>query len=187
MAEIGIHAQGVPGAPEDHVAAPVWNSQDRRFADFEVGDKIRSVRRTISEARPMQFKSQVMDHYPCVSDERFAAEAGAFGKRRVAGAKVFSCGLDRAARNCLNSLSYGCDRLRFIASAIIGDTICTIRGNLSKEVKDRKMGKVRGSYLVFKGEGAHVLNCERSTTALHRDASRFTEQADAAPEAKARG
>jgi hypothetical protein len=116
MAAIGQHARGLPGLPEAHGKIPVWNSEDWYFEDFTVGDVIRSIRRTISEGESMLFNSLVMDHHPYVSDERFAAEEGVFGKRLVAGAMVFSYGLGLAATNCLNSFSYGYDRLRFIAS-----------------------------------------------------------------------
>jgi acyl dehydratase len=187
MAEIGIRARGVPGVPQAHAEIPVWNSEDWYFEDFEVGDKIRSIRRTISEGESMLFNSLVMDHHPYVSDERFAVEEGVFGKRIVAGAMVFSYGLGLAATNCLNSFSYGYDRLRFIAPVFIGDTIYTIRENLSKEVKDHKMGKVCVSYSVFKGKGELVLYCEHLMTALYRDPSRFKDDADIALEAKARG
>ncbi|ROT96090.1 MaoC family dehydratase [Histidinibacterium lentulum] len=184
MAEIGVHARGLPGLPGDHAGIPVWNSEDWYFEDFTPGDRIRSVRRTISEGESMLFNSLVMDHHPYVSDERFAAEEGVFGRRLVAGAMVFSYGLGLAATNCLNSFSYGYDRLRFIAPVFIGDTIYTIRENLSKEVKDLKMGKVRVSYSVFKGEGEQVLYCEHLMTALYRDPAPFREAAEAAMAAK---
>ena len=184
MAEIGVHARAAPGLPDDHAEIPVWNSEDWYFEDFEVGDKIRSIRRTISEGESMLFNSLVMDHHPYVSDERFAAEDGVFGRRLVAGAMVFSYGLGLAATNCLNSFSYGYDRLRFIKPVFIGDTIYTIRENLSKEVKSREMGKVRVSYSVFKGEGELALYCEHLMTALYRDPSLFEAEADAAMKAK---
>lgn len=184
MAEIGVHPRGLPGVPPDHAAIPVWNSEDWYFEDFSPGDKIRSIRRTISEGEAMLFNSLVMDHHPYVSDERFAVEEGMFGKRIVAGAMVFSYGLGLAATNCLNSFSYGYDRLRFVAPVFIGDTIYTIRENLAKEVKDRKMGKVRVSYSVFKGDGEQVLYCEHLMTALYRDPTSFAEQADASIAAK---
>ncbi len=180
MAEIGVHARGVPGVPADHAAIPVWNSENWYFEDFTAGDKIRSIRRTISEGESMLFNSLVMDHHPYVSDARFAVEEGLFGKRLVAGAMVFSVGLGLAATNCLNSFSYGYDRLRFIAPVFIGDTIYTIRKNLDKEVKDRAMGKVRVSYSVFKDAGEQVLYCEHLMTALYRDPAPFEAQADAA-------
>ena len=81
-------------------------------------------------------------------------------KRLVAGAMVFSYGLGLVATNCVNSFSYGYDRLRFIKPVFIGDTIYTIRTNMEKKPKYEKMGLVRTSYEVFKGEGEIVLYCE---------------------------
>src|SRR6056297_53121 len=184
MAEIGVHARGMPGLPEEHAEIPAWNSENWYFENFEVGDRIRSIRSTSSEGEALLCNSLVMDHLPSVSDERFAAEEGVFGKRLVAGAMVFSDGLGHAATNCLNSFSYGYDRLRFIKPVFIGDTIYTIRENLEKAVKDRKMGKVRVSYSVYKGEGELALYCEHLMTALYRDPSKFEAEADAAMEAR---
>lgn len=180
MAEIGVHARALPGLPEEHAAIPAWNAEDWYFEDFTPGDKIRSIRRTISEGESMLFNSLVMDHHPYVSDERFAAEEGMFGRRLVAGAFVFSLGLGLAATNCLNSFSYGYDRLRFIKPVFIGDTIYTIRENLSKKVHDARMGKVRVSYSVYKGEGELALYAEHLMTALYRDPSAFAAEAAAA-------
>jgi acyl dehydratase len=185
MAEIGVHARGLPGLPEDHARIPVWNAENWYFEDFAPGDRIRSIRRTISEGESMLFNSLVMDHHPYVSDERFASEEGLFGKRLVAGAFVFSLGLGLAATNCLNSFSYGYDRLRFIAPVFIGDTIYTIRENLSKEVHDLKQGKVRVSYSVYKGEGELVLYAEHLMTALYRDPAPFAAEAQVKLAAKA--
>jgi len=177
MAEIGIHARALPGLPADHARIPVWNAEDWYYEDFALGDKIRSIRRTISEGESMQFNSLVMDHHPYVSDELFAREEGVFGRRLVAGAFVFSLGLGLAATNCLNSFSYGYDRLRFIKPVFIGDTIYTIRENLSKEVHDERMGKLKVSYSVYKGEGELVLYAEHLLTALYRDPAPFLEEA----------
>ncbi|SFU18341.1 Acyl dehydratase [Sedimentitalea nanhaiensis] len=172
VADIGTHKRALAGLPDEHAEVPVWNAENWYFEDFPVGDKIRSVRRTISEGEAMLFNSLVMDHHPYVSDETFATEESVFGKRLVAGAMVFSYGLGLVATNCLNSFSYGYDRLRFIKPVFIGDTIYTIRENLAKEPKDEKMGKVRVSYSVYKGEGELVLYCEHLMTALLRDAEK---------------
>lgn len=177
MTEIGVHPRSLPGLPVDHAQVPVWNAEDWYFEDFRPGDKIRSIRRTISEGESMLFNSLVMDHHPYVSDQEFAEKEGVFGKRLVAGAMVFSYGLGLAATNCLNSFSYGYDRLRFIAPVFIGDTIYTIRENLAKEVRDARMGKVRVSYSVFKGQGELVLYAEHLMTALYRDPAPFAAEA----------
>lgn len=189
MAEVGVHARGLPGLPSDHAAIPVWNAEDWYFEDFVIGDRIRSIRRTISEGESMQFNSLVMDHHPYVSDALFAEEEGAFGRRLVAGAFVFSLGLGLAATNCLNSFSYGYDRLRFIKPVFIGDTIYTIRENLTKVVHNDKMGKLRVSYSVYKNEGELVLYAEHLLTALYRDPASHTEalRAKAAEKEAARG
>ena len=185
MAEIGIHPRGLPGLPPAHAAIPVWNAENWYYEDFAIGDKIRSIRRTIAEGESMAFNSLVMDHHPYVSDERFAVEEGVFGRRLVAGAFVFSLGLGLAATNCLNSFSYGYDRLRFIKPVFIGDTIYTIRENLSKVVHNDTMGKLRVSYSVYKAEGELVLYAEHLLTALYKDPARFAEQARVAMAEKA--
>ena len=177
MAEIGVRARGLPGLPKEHAAIPVWNSEDWYFEDFQVGDQIRSIRRTIAEGESMLFNSLVMDHHPYVSDDMFAREEGVFGRRLVAGAFVFSLGLGLAATNCLNSFSYGYDRLRFIKPVFIGDTIYTIRKNLEKEVHNETMGKLRVSYSVFKNEGEIALYAEHLLTASYRNPADFAEEA----------
>lgn len=184
MAEIGVHARALPGLPAEHAEIPVWNSEDWYYEDFEIGDKIRSIRRTISEGESMLFNSLVMDHHPYVSDQEFAAQEGVFGKRLVAGAMVFSYGLGLAATNCLNSFSYGYDRLRFIKPVFIGDTIYTIRENLAKQVHKPEMGKLRVSYSVYKGEGELALYAEHLLTASYRDPSKFADEARRVQEAK---
>ncbi len=176
MAKIGQSARKAPGMPAEHSDIPVWNSEDWYYEDFAVGDKIRSIRRTISEGEAMLFNTLVLDMHPYVGDRYFAEQDGIFGKRLVAGAQVFSYGLGLAATNCLNSFSYGYDRLRFIAPVFIGDTIYTIRENLAKEVKNEKMGKLRVSYSVYKEQGEIVLYCEHLMTALYRDPATFADQ-----------
>ncbi|PKF80394.1 amine oxidase [Vibrio sp. vnigr-6D03] len=166
---VGVSSRPVKGMPTDHADIPVWNAEDWYYEDFEVGHTIRSLRRTISEGEAMLFNSLVMDLHPYVADDTFAKEEGHFGKRLVAGAQVFSYGLGLVATNCLNSFSYGYDKLRFIKPTFIGDTIYTVRKNLSKEPKYDEMGLVRVSYSVYKGEGELVLYCEHLLTVLYKD------------------
>ncbi len=187
MAEIGVNKRPMVGLPDNHNDIPVWNAENWFYEDFEAGDKIRSIRRTISEGEAMMFNTLVMDLHPYVADRHFAEKEGLFGKRLVAGAQVFSYGLGLAATNCLNSFSYGYDRLRFIGPVFIGDTIYTIRENLGKEVKSDTMGKVRVSYSVFKEEGELVLYCEHLMTALYRDPSLFAEEYEALEASKKNG
>ncbi len=155
--------------PALHRNIPVWNAEGWFYEDFEVGHRIRSIRRTISEGESMQFNALVLDMHPYVADEIFAKEDGAFGRRIVAGALVFSMGLGLVATNCVHSFSYGYDRLRFIRPVFIGDTIYTIRTNLEKAPKYPTMGLARASYEVFKNQGELVLYCEHLLTVTYRN------------------
>ena len=173
---VGVASTFPATMPEDHAALPVWNAENWFYEDFEVGQKIRSLRRTISEGESMQFNALVTDMHPYVADEIFARSEGVFGKRLVAGAFVFSAGLGLVATNCVNAFSYGYDKLRFIKPTFIGDTIYTIRTNLEKRPKYKELGLIRCSYQVYKGEGELVMYCEHLQTVRYRDAAAFADQ-----------
>ena len=173
-------AVGVSGGP-DSLALVIllskWVKEKKgRLVALIIDHKIRSLRRTISEGEAMQFNCMVLDMHPYVGDEVFAKEEGMFNKRLVAGAMVFSYGLGLVATNCVNSFSYGYDRLRFIKPVFIGDTIYTIRTNMEKKPKYEKMGLVRTSYEVFKGKGEIVLYCEHLHSVLYKEPEKFKDQ-----------
>ena len=162
--------------PAQHSEIPIWNAENWFYEDFEIGHKIRSIRRTISEGECMLFNSLVLDRHPYVGDEIFAKDKGVFGRRLVAGASVFSYGLGLVATNCVNAFSYGYDKLRFIKPVFIGDTIYSIRTNLEKWPKYSELGMIRASYEVFKNEGELVLYCEHLQTVKYRDPSQWKDQ-----------
>ena len=178
MSTIGISSTHPKTMPADHAAIPVWNSENWFYEDWEVGHRIRSLRRTISEGESMQFNALVTDMHPYVADDIFAATEGQFSKRLVAGAFVFSAGLGLVATNCINAFSYGYDKLRFIKPTFIGDTIYTIRTNLEKRPKYKELGLCRASYEVFKGEGELVLYCEHIQTVKYRSPEDFVGQTE---------
>lgn len=154
---------------EKHASIRIWNAQDWYWEDIVPGTQIRSISRTISEGESMLFNALVLDMHPYVADAPFALEQGAFGKRLVAGALVFSVGLGLVATNCKNAFSYGYDRLRFIEPVFMGDTIYTIKTDMSTAPKNNTMGLYRASYEVFKGDGELVLYCEHLQTVLLRN------------------
>jgi acyl dehydratase len=166
---VGVSSTFPKDMPEAHAALPVWNSENWFYEDWPVGQKIRSLRRTIAEGDSHLFNLLVTDIHPYVQDQRFAESEGVFGRRLVAGAFVFSAGLGLVATNCVNAFSYGYDRLRFIKPVFIGDTIYTIRTNLEKQPKYPQRGLIRASYEVFKGEGEIVLYCEHVQTVNYRN------------------
>jgi acyl dehydratase len=155
--------------PEKHKELPQFNTETWLYEDFQPGERIRSIRRTISEGECMLFNSLVLDCHPYVADEIFAQEEGVFGRRLVAGAMVFSYGLGLMAHNNIHTFSYGYDKLRFIKPVFIGDTIYTIRTNLEKRPKYTEMGLVRVSYEVFKNKGELALYCEHLQTVKYRN------------------
>lgn len=177
---VGVSSTHPTDMKPEHAALPVWNAENWFYEDFEVGHRIRSLRRTISEGESHLFNTLVCDIHPYVQDEMFAKSAGIFGRRLVAGAFVFSAGLGLVATNCINAFSYGYDRLRFIAPVFIGDTIYAVRTNMEKRPKYKQMGLIRASYEVFKGDSEIVLYCEHIQTVKYRDPDAWagrTEQA----------
>ena len=161
---------------DKHEEILIWNAENWLYEDFEVGQRTRSIRRTISEGESMMFNGLVLDMHPYVADEVFAKEEGIFGRRLIAGAMVFSLGLGLMAHNNVNTFSYGYDKVRFIKPVFIGDTIYTIRTHLEKWPKYPTLGMVRVSYEVFKIPGELVLYCEHLQTVKYRGASQFKVQ-----------
>ena len=170
---VGVSSTFPKTMPEAHAALPVWNAENWFYEDWPVGQKIRSLRRTLSEGESMQFNGLVTDMHPYVADDIFATTEGQFGRRLIAGAFVFSAGLGLVATNCVNAFSYGYDRLRFIKPTFVGDTIYTIRTNLEKTPKYKTLGMIRASYEVFKAEGELVLYCEHLQTVKYRAPADF--------------
>lgn len=164
--------------PTTHKEIPLFNTETWLYEDFEIGWRIRSIRRTISEGECMLFNSLVLDCHPYVADEIFAREEGIFGRRLVAGSMVFSYGLGLMAHNNIHTFSYGYDKLRFIKPVFIGDTIYTIRTNLEKKPKYREMGLVKVAYEVFKNEGELALYCEHLQTVKYRDPALFAAEVE---------
>lgn len=163
---------------EKHGDVPLYNTEDWLYEDFVVGQKDRSIRRTISEGESMLFNSLVLDMHPYVGDEKFAKEEGLFGKRLVSGAQVFSYGLGLMANNNVNTFSYGYDKLRFIKPVFIGDTIYTIRTHLEKRPKYAEMGLIRVSYEIYKEEGELALYAEHIQTVKYRDPAKWADEVE---------
>ncbi len=161
------------GYYQDDTDIPLYNVETWMYEDFEVGEKVRSIRRTISEGECMMFNSLVMDNHPYVADDIFTTHEGMFGKRLVAGAMVFSYGLGLMANNNVNTFSYGYDKLRFIKPVFIGDTIFTVRTHLEKRPKYDELGLIKVSYEIFKNEGELALYCEHIQTVKYRHSKNF--------------
>ena len=53
--------------PSKHKDIPIWNAEDWFYEDIQIGKRIRSIRRTISEGESMQFNALVLDMHPYVA------------------------------------------------------------------------------------------------------------------------
>lgn len=81
----------------------IWNDENWRYEDFEIGQRARSIRRTISEGESMLFTpscSTCISMSPTMSSHR---EEGMFGRRLAAGSMVFRLGL--MAHNNIHTFS----------------------------------------------------------------------------------
>ena len=60
--------------PDVHDELPLFNTETWLYEDFEIGVKIKSIRRTISEGEAMIFNGIVLDQHPYVADEIFGTD-----------------------------------------------------------------------------------------------------------------
>ncbi len=75
---VGVSSTMPTDMPPEHARLPVWNAENWFYEDWPVGQKIRSLRRTISEGDSHQFNLLVTDIHPYVQDEMFARSEGIF-------------------------------------------------------------------------------------------------------------
>src|SRR5437868_14924266 len=99
---------------DKHEEILIWNAENWLYEDFEVGQRTRSIRRTISEGDSMMFNGLVLDMHPYVADEVFAKDEGIFGRRLIAGAMVFDLGLVWMVDNNVITSSTGFVKLRLM-------------------------------------------------------------------------
>ena len=84
---VGVSSTFPADMPADHAAIPVWNAENWFYEDWPVGQKIRSLRRTIAEGDSHLFNALVLDIHPYVQDQMFAETRRHFrqaaGRRRL--------------------------------------------------------------------------------------------------------
>lgn len=112
----------------------------RYYDDFQVGEKIVSRGRTITEADIVMFAAFSADWHPLHVDEEHA-KTGPFGERIAHGFLVLSAasGLMGLAEMAIVAF-YGMDKVRFLAPTKIGDTIGLEMEVLEKVDRDQKQG-----------------------------------------------
>lgn len=99
------------------------NTRTRFWDDFEIGEVRHSTGRTVTEADIVLHAGQTGDFYPHHMDAEWMATQPA-GQRIAHGTLILSLAVGMTAGDINpESMSYGYDRIRFIAPVFIGDTI----------------------------------------------------------------
>ena len=69
---VGVSSTFPKDMPAEHAEIPVWNAENWFYEDWPVGQKIRSLRRTMAEGDSHLFNTLVLDIHPYVQDQMFA-------------------------------------------------------------------------------------------------------------------
>mgnify|MGYP000103171916 CR=1 FL=1 len=137
------------------------------FADIEVGDRVETQGRTITEADVVNFAGLSGDFNHLHTDAEAMADSG-FGERIAHGALVFAVmtGLlwqsrSEAEREHVVAF-YGIDGLRFVNPCFIGDTIHLKREVIEKEPREHPVasGTVRYDTRAVNQDGDVVIAAE---------------------------
>lgn len=111
------------------------------FEDFEVGMKVESSARTITEADIVMFAALTGDWNPIHTDAEFAKKT-IFGQRIAHGLLTLSVVAGLLVRLGLTERTivafYGIDKLRFTKPVFIGDTIKAVLEVVGKEEREGK-------------------------------------------------
>ncbi len=111
------------------------------FEDFDVGMKVESAARTITESDIVMFAALTGDWNPIHTDAEFAKKT-IFGQRIAHGLLTLSVVAGLLVRLGLTERTivafYGIDKLRFTKPVFIGDTIKAVLEVVGKEEKEGK-------------------------------------------------
>lgn len=135
-------------------------TQDRYFEDYAVGESRTTSGRTITESDIVLHAGQTGDFFPHHMDKEWAATQP-FKKRIAHGTLIMSVAVGQTAGDINpQAMSYGYDRVRFIAPVFIDDTI-TVTAEISDKRDHRKrpeeFGYVDELVTVRNQDGATVL------------------------------
>jgi len=129
----------------------------RYFEDFQVGDKIVTRGRTITEADIVMFSAFSGDWHPLHTDVEYA-KRGPFKERIAHGFLVLSVasGLLPLSEIAITAF-YGIDKLRFIAPVKLLDTIHVEFEAVEKQEKDDRGGVITFRQTVRNQRGEEVV------------------------------
>jgi len=138
--------------------------REKTWEDFQEGDKILSIRLTITEAHLVQWGHLTLDLYPLHMDETFARKTE-FGERIAHGPLIFSLGVGMITSTGFYGDSVmawlGVENMRIPGPVFIGDTIQT-KGTVLKKRESSKpdRGLITMAYEIFKQDEEIVMAYE---------------------------
>ena len=114
----------------------------RHFEDFQVGDKIVTRGRTVTEADVVMFSALTGDWHPLHTDVEYAKQ-GPFKERIAHGFLVLSIASGLLPLSEIAIIAfYGIDKLRFVAPVKLLDTIHVEMETVEKQDKDERGGVI---------------------------------------------
>jgi len=127
------------------------------FEDFQVGDKIVTRGRTITEADIVFFSAFSGDWHPLHTDIEYARQ-GPFKERIAHGFLVLSVasGLLPLSETAIIAF-YGMDKVRFISPVKLGDTIHVEFETVEKQDRDERGGVITFKQTVKNQKGEDVV------------------------------
>jgi 3-hydroxybutyryl-CoA dehydratase len=129
----------------------------RYFEDFQVGDKIVTRGRTITEADVVMFSALSGDWHPLHTDVEYARK-GPFKERIAHGFLVLSAASGLLPLSEIAIIAfYGIDKLRFLAPVKLLDTIHVDFETVEKQEKDDRGGVVTFRQTVRNQRGEEVV------------------------------
>lgn len=133
---------------------------ERWWEDYAVGEKRRTLGRTITEADIVLHAGQTGDFFPHHVDAEWAATQPA-GARIAHGTLILAVAVGMTAGDINpRSISYGYDRIRFVRPVLIGDTI-----TVTAEITATRLHRARPDQVGHVDEQVSVTN-QRGETVL---------------------
>ena len=137
---------------------PGWQTIERFFEDYVLGERDVERRRTIDQADINLFAGLTLDFHPAHIDRTLADER--YGGRLVHGVLTFALVTGLNVEYNMRAISYGYEKMRFPAPMRSGDTLIA-RAEVVDLKPHRKpnLGLVTKQYTGLNQDGATVFSC----------------------------
>jgi acyl dehydratase len=137
---------------------PGWQTVERYFEDYEIGERDVERRRTVDQADINLFAGLTLDFHPAHIDRTFADAR--YGGRLVHGVLTFALVTGLNVEYNMRAISYGYEKMRFPGPLRAGDTLVA-RAEVVDLKPHRKpeIGLVTKQYTGLNQDGATVFSC----------------------------